>query len=95
MIVGICKIELMVLESNSLKDKRMVIKSILGRINSKFKASASETNFNDLWNQAEIGIACVSTTIKHANEMLDKITYFIDNDGRVEILNRDIEYVSL
>lgn len=95
MIVGICKIEMMIFEANSLKDKRMVIKSILGKINSKFNTSVAETGYNDLWNKAEIGIACVSTSVKHANEILDKITNFIDNDGRAEIIDREIEYVSL
>lgn len=95
MIVGICKIEMRLFEIGSLKEKRMVIKSILGKTNARFNATLAETGDNDLWNKAEIGIACISTSVRHANEVMDKITHFIDNDGRVEIVARETEYISL
>ncbi|NLK73236.1 MAG: DUF503 domain-containing protein [Clostridiales bacterium] len=92
MIVGICKVELLLFESNSLKEKRMIIKSIIGRIQSRFNASVAEVGYHDLWARSEIGIACVSTDTKHANQMLESIISFIEKDGRVEIISQEIEY---
>ncbi|WDV47031.1 DUF503 domain-containing protein [Clostridiaceae bacterium M8S5] len=90
-IIGSCSVELMVFESNSLKEKRHVIKSILGRIQSKFNVSIAEVGFNDLWNKSEIGFACVTNDSTHANSMISKILNYIERDNRVEVLNVCIE----
>lgn len=94
MITGIAKIELLVYESNSLKEKRMVLKSLIGKLQSKFNVSVAETGNNELWQRSEIGIACVTNDIKHANQMIDAVINFIDNDGRIEILKQETEYIS-
>ncbi len=91
MMIGTCSVELMMQETNSLKDKRQIIKSLLGKIQSRFNASVAEVDLQDKWRSAVIGIACVSTTTKHANQMIDSIIRFIENDNRVEIIRCDIE----
>lgn len=95
MITGICKVEMILFEPNSLKEKRMIIKSIIGRIQSKFNASVAEVGYHEQWARTEIGVACVSTDTRHANQMIDNILSFIEKDGRVEITNQAIEYVSI
>lgn len=95
MITGICELEMILFETNSLKEKRMIIKSIVKRIQSRFNVSIAEVGYNDLWGRSEVGFACVSTETKHVNQMLDSIIYFIENDGRVEIVRKETEYVSL
>ena len=47
MIIGACTIKLIIYESNSLKDKRHVIKSIIGKIQSRFNVSIAEIDLND------------------------------------------------
>lgn len=91
MIVGTCEIELIIYEANSLKEKRHVIKSIIERIKSRFNASAAEIDYNDLWNRSVIGVAVVSNKKSLCESMLLKIIDFIDNDNRVEIINRYME----
>lgn len=91
MIVGTCEIELIIYEANSLKEKRHVIKSIIERIKSRFNASAAEVDYNDLWNRSVIGVAVVSNKKSLCESMILKIIDFIDNDERVEIINRYME----
>ncbi len=91
MIVGTCEIELIIYEANSLKEKRHVIKSIIERIKPRFNASAAEIDYNDLWNRSVIGVAVVSNKKSLCESMLLKIIDFIDNDNRVEIINRYME----
>lgn len=92
MIIGCCEVELMLFEVNSLKEKRHIIKSIIQRIQGKFNVAIGETDLNDIWRRSKIGFTCVSTTVKHANQMLDSVIRFIEDDNRVEIINceRDI-----
>lgn len=87
MLVGTCQIELIIFESNSLKEKRHVIKSIIERIKSRFNVSIAEVDHHELWNRAVIGVAVVSNSKSLCESALSKVIDFIDNDERVEIIN--------
>jgi uncharacterized protein YlxP (DUF503 family) len=92
MNVGICQVKLRLPENLSLKGKRRVLKSIISRVGGKFNVSVAEVNDNDLWQLATIGIACVSNSNQHANEVLSKVVAFItDSRFEVEILDYEIE----
>lgn len=91
MIIGTCELKLMIYESNSLKDKRHVIKSIMGRIQSRFNVSIAEVGLNDNWKTSIIGFACVTNDTNHANQIISNILKFIDGDTRVEIVDYNIE----
>jgi uncharacterized protein YlxP (DUF503 family) len=91
MIVGTCTLELKIYESNSLKDKRHVIKSIIGKIQSRFNVSIAEVDLNDSWQISVIGLACVTNDTHHANQVISNVLNFIDRDSRVEIINSNIE----
>jgi uncharacterized protein YlxP (DUF503 family) len=91
MIVGTCQIEMIIYESNSLKEKRHVIKSIIERIKVRFNVSVAEVDYLDLWNRSLIGIAVVSNSKPLCESVICKIIDFIDNDERVEIINHFME----
>ncbi|MFA5523975.1 MAG: DUF503 domain-containing protein [Tissierellales bacterium] len=91
MIIGACSVDLMIYESNSLKDKRHVIKSIIGKVQSRFNVSIAEVDLNDTWKSSEIGFACVTNDSIHANQIISNVLRFIEGDGRVEIIDHQIE----
>jgi len=91
MIVGTCQIEMLIYESNSLKEKRHVIKSIIERIKSRFNASVAEVDYMDLWNRSVVGVSVVSNSKTLCESSIAKIIDFIDNDERVEIINHIME----
>ena len=95
MIVGICSLKLMIYEVHSLKEKRQVIKSIIGRLQSRYNISIAETDLNDSWQTGMIGFACVTNERKHADEIITKVINFIDEDSRVEILDTYIEFLNI
>lgn len=94
MHIGVCRIRFRLPENESLKGKRRVIKSITSRVANKFNVSVAEVGDHDLWQVTTIGIACVSTDSRHANEVLSKVADFID-DGRfgIEVLDYNIEII--
>lgn len=91
MIIGTCSIKLLIFESNSLKEKRHIIKSIIGRLKSRFNISVAEIDLNDSWKTGFIGFACVTNDTRYANEVISKVIQFIDKDSRVEIIESNIE----
>ena len=74
-----------------MKDKRQVIKSILGRIKSRFNVSIAEVDLNGSWQTAIIGFSCVSNNTKHSHQILTNVIKFIEEDSRVEIIEKKIE----
>ena len=69
MIVGNCSLKLTLYESNSLKEKRHIIKSLIGKLQSRFNISIAEVDLNDSWKSSVIGFACVTNDIHHANNI--------------------------
>ncbi|MEK7238222.1 MAG: DUF503 domain-containing protein, partial [Nitrospirota bacterium] len=73
MIVGLLSLELHLPESNSLKSKRMIIKSLKDRIRNKFNVSIAEVDANDLWQRSVLGVACVANETKIINAILNEV----------------------
>jgi len=93
MVIGVCKIELSLDSVFSLKEKRHIIKSLIGRIKSRFNVSIAEIDLNDKWKSSIIGISCVSNDGGHADSMICKVVNFVENDGRVEVIDYSTEKI--
>lgn len=91
MIIGACSLKLNIFESDSLKDKRHIIKGIIGKLQSRFNISIAEIDLNDSWQSSIIGFACVTNDTQHANQIISNVMKFIDGDSRVEIVDYNIE----
>ncbi|NQU12733.1 MAG: DUF503 domain-containing protein, partial [Desulfobacteraceae bacterium] len=57
MVVGTLKIEFLLHDNRSLKGKRKVVKSIVGKVKSRFNVSIAEIGSNDMWQKIELGIS--------------------------------------
>jgi uncharacterized protein YlxP (DUF503 family) len=92
MMVGVCRIELRLPENHSLKGKRQVVQSIIARLHNKFEVAVAEVDNNDVWQIASLGVACVSSSGTHANEVLSNVVRFIESTRPdLEMLDYEIE----
>ncbi|HEX6837824.1 MAG TPA: DUF503 domain-containing protein, partial [Polyangia bacterium] len=73
MVVGVCRVTLMVPESHSLKEKRMVLRRIKDRVANKFNCAIAEVGDQDNWQSAEIGFSVVSNEYGFTQSMVQKI----------------------
>jgi len=85
------EVELLLPGSRSLKDKRQVLSSIKGRLRSRFDIAVAEVDGQDLWQRGRLGLVTVSGSSRHAKEVMDKALRFIEEDLRVQIIERFIE----
>ena len=91
MIVSVCKISL-VLPSSSLKEKRRIIRSIMGKTSNKFNVSISEVAENAQWGRSVIGMSSVSSSLRHGEKSIEKAIRFIESERvDVEIIDIDRE----
>ncbi|MBN2594973.1 MAG: DUF503 domain-containing protein [Sedimentisphaerales bacterium] len=82
MIVGVMTAHLSLLGVTSLKGKRSIVKSLIGRLKSRFNISISEVDHQDNRNIAVLGIAIVSNEAQFIDRQFDSILDFMRNDGR-------------
>jgi len=66
----------------SLKQKRSIVKSLIGRLKSRFNTSIAEVDHQDNKTSALIAIAIVSNEADFINQQFDSIIKFMRNDGR-------------
>ncbi|TMB97909.1 MAG: DUF503 domain-containing protein [Chloroflexi bacterium] len=80
MTVGLCRVSLRLPENHSLKGKRQVVKSLIARLHNRFNVSAAEIDNHDSWQIASIGVSCVSTDERHADQVLASVIAFIRSE---------------
>ena len=82
MIVGLLTAHLYMQGIASLKDKRSIIKGLIGRLKSRFNISIAEVDHQDSKRSAVIAVAMVSNDSRFIDQQLDAILKFMRNDGR-------------
>jgi uncharacterized protein YlxP (DUF503 family) len=95
MTVGVLRLFISINGAGSLKEKRKIVKSIKDRMKSSFNVSVSEVEHNDVWKNAALGVACVSNDNRHADSIMTSIVNFVENDGRVVLLDYSTEKVNI
>jgi uncharacterized protein len=92
MVVGVLEAELHIPGCQSLKEKRMVIRSVKDKVSKKFNTSVAEIDFLDKWQRASLAFATVSNNKHHTEEVLQKIFQMLDNDLNFELIKHRFDY---
>ncbi|MGQ0570413.1 MAG: DUF503 domain-containing protein [Armatimonadota bacterium] len=77
--------------ARGLKDKRRLVKSLVERAQHRFRVSAAEVDYHDVWRRAAVGFACVTTSTDHAHAVLARVADFVDHQGEIIMLDFQIE----
>lgn len=93
MVVGVLRVELVVHDATSLKEKRSVVKRILGRCRNRFPVSCAETGLNDFKQSAQLGFAVVVSTEVLAHGLFERIEKEIEQVGSADIVDRFVEFL--
>ncbi len=92
MHIGICKLSIDIPHSRSLKNRRSTVQSLKQRLQNKFSVSVSEVDNSSSWSAAVIGIACVSNSSRHADQIVDAIISYVESERvAVDIVGIDRE----
>jgi hypothetical protein len=85
MFVGIARLGLVIGDSHSLKEKRMVLRRIKDRVRERTGVIVNEVGDHDIWQRAELGCAVVSGDRAKALELLDGVVRVAMAAGGAEI----------
>ena len=95
MVVGVGCITFRIHQCRSLKEKRKVVKAIIARIRNHFNASVAEVADNDVYQRAVIGVTLVGSDRRLINAKLDKLFNFADELGLAEMIDTQLEIISI
>ncbi len=92
MLVGTLEIKLYAPWVHSLKEKRMVVQSLVKKLQSKFAVSAAEVAAQDIHQTIVVGVACVGGDRRHLDGVLDHVLRFVEGATEAEVVDiqRDI-----
>jgi uncharacterized protein YlxP (DUF503 family) len=85
MYVASLTVELHIPNTHSLKQKRSVVRPILDGCRHRFAVAAAEVGHQDLWQRATLGVATVSSSARHAEEVLDAVERFVWSFPEAEV----------
>ncbi|MDA1349546.1 MAG: DUF503 domain-containing protein [Chloroflexi bacterium] len=95
MHVGVLKVTLRLPENQSLKGKRRTISSLSSRVRDRYNVAVAEVGDNDAWQIATLGIACVSNSARHADEVMARVVGYVEASREdVEVVDSAIETLS-
>ncbi len=82
MIVGVLTAQLHMQGITSLKQKRSIVKGLIGRLKSRFNISIAEVDHQDNKTSAVVAVAMVSNDTRFIDQQFDAIISFMRKDGR-------------
>lgn len=95
MIVGAAVVEIRVHESQSLKAKRGVVRSIAGRLRNRFNLSVSEVGGQGTWQRAVIGLSMTGSEEIPLRRALERAVTAIEEMHLAQIVSSEIEIIRL
>ncbi len=91
--IGLLELDILIPTSQSLKDKRQVIRSLKDKIRSKLNVSVAEVGYIDLYQRAHLGIITISVDRAHAEKRLQSALEIAGKQSGAEIIEEQIQWL--
>lgn len=93
MRIGVLRVYFHIVGASSLKEKRMVLRSLKDRLASRFNVSVAEIGSNDKWQVGEIGLATVGNDQQFVDSSIQKIRDFVYGDPRISVIEDEVDII--
>lgn len=93
MIIGIIKFMIFISNSNSLKEKRMVLRSLKNRLRNNFNISVIELDDHDKWQRSTLALATIGSEKAGVNSLLSNIINFLEVNKQIQLLDYEMEMI--
>jgi uncharacterized protein YlxP (DUF503 family) len=91
MMIAAMRFKLYAPWAHSLKEKRMIVKSLVAKLQNKFHVSAAEIDEQDTHQIIVIGVAAIVPHNAMADSLMDEISSFVEENTEAEILDEERE----
>ena len=87
MIIAVMSFRLYAPWVHSLKEKRMIVRSMIAKLHNRFHVSAAEIEEQDTHQIIVIGVAAIVPHQAMADSLMDEISRFVEENTEAEILD--------
>jgi len=94
MQVGSLRVRLLLRQSQSLKDKRQVVRSILERLRGSFNVAATEVEAQDDYKILVVGVVAVSDEAETVQRTLEQVKNALRSHPVAEFVSAETEVLS-
>jgi uncharacterized protein len=90
MLVALERFDLRIPGCGSLKQKRHVLKTLIGALRSTFNVSVAEVDHQDLWQRSTIAVAATAAEGFHVRKVMQQVERFVEAWGGVEVIEAEL-----
>ncbi|WP_370617114.1 DUF503 domain-containing protein [Mumia sp. Pv 4-285] len=87
MWVGTIEFDLLLGDVHTLKEKRSFVRPLVADVRRTFDVSVAETDNQDLYRRATVGVAAVSGDNAHVIDVLDRVEQFVAGRPGLDLLS--------
>ena len=87
MVIGLLHASMSIPEANSLKEKRMVLRSLKDRIRNTMNVSVAEVGKQDIWKSSEIAFVTVAAEKDVVQKRLSEVSTALHSNPRIVLLD--------
>jgi len=93
MVIAYAVFDLHLPGCRSLKEKRMIVRSLKSRLRNDFEVSAAEVGAQDLLERAELAVAAIGPDQVPLDQLLQRTLTFVEENLDGELLNYRNEFI--
>jgi uncharacterized protein YlxP (DUF503 family) len=91
LLVTVALFEIHIPHAQSLKEKRMVVKSLRDKLRNRFEMSVSEVALQDLHQRARMALAFIAHDHPQADATLEKLSDFVESNTDATVAGWTVE----
>jgi uncharacterized protein YlxP (DUF503 family) len=92
MPIGLLTLEIHILDAQSLKDKRQVLRSLKDRLRAHYNVSVAELEHQDTWQRSRVGVVTISGDQAYLEKSLAEISAECERLLERDLVSQAIEY---
>jgi len=93
MVIGCVQFKLSIPDANSLKDKRMVLRSLKDRMLNKMNVSVAEVDYQDTWKSCALAIVTVAAEKHIVETRISEVSEFIRSNPAIVVVDMMVEMI--
>jgi uncharacterized protein YlxP (DUF503 family) len=93
MVIGCLQAKISIPDANSLKDKRMVLRSLKDRMLNKMNVSVAEVDYQDTWKSSRLAVVTVAAEKHIVETRISEVSEFIRSNPEIVLLDVLVEMI--
>ncbi|QDP40217.1 DUF503 domain-containing protein [Radiobacillus deserti] len=92
-MIAYAEVECHIYDTQSLKQKRSVLKRIIARLKKDYNIAVSEMDHQDLWQRTVLGLVTISSDRVTAERTIQQALAWIDSFPEIERATTNVEWL--